>query len=142
MALGNQTNGRELSFPKAYMTLDDWDVRTPTNLYALSGIAYAEVVTRRYPTDWRTFLQVHTVVFLLFATIWAIATSFGWINLAGPLLAVWWLFRTIFDARDAVKKSYKHTLTLETNSGTVEVATSDDEDAILEACEAINKKIK
>jgi hypothetical protein len=132
----------ELYFPKASVALDDKYVLAGANRYELSDISYAEVVTRRYPVDWGTFTQVHTLLFLGFAAIWAIATSFGWAGLSGPILAIFWMLVTVRDAFGYAKRGHGHTLTLQTTSGTVEIVTSSDDDPLLEACEAINKRIK
>jgi hypothetical protein len=129
-------------FPVANVTFTDTHLLTSDSRYGWSELLYAEVVTKRYPIDWRLFIQVYSFLFFCAATIWAIASTFGWVNIAGPMLAILWLIITLYDARDEVKKSYKHTLTLETSSGTVEVTTSDNDNALLEVCEAINRRIK
>jgi len=132
----------EIYFPKAGIALNDIEIIAGDSRRDLSTISYAEVVTRRYPVRWRDFIETYTLLFILFAVTWAIASSLGWMDLAGPLLALWILFIIIVAARGQIKHSYRHTLTLETTSGTVEVTTSEDGNALLQACEAINERIR
>ena len=133
---------RELSFPTANVTLNDLYLLTGDMQFEWPEIVHAEVVTRRYPVDWRTFARVYAFLFLFVAVIWAVTTTFGWVNIAGPLLAVLYLIITIYAARDEVKRSYRHTLTIDTTSGSIDAATLENDAYLLDACESINKRVK
>jgi uncharacterized protein DUF6232 len=133
---------RELNFPKAFVSIDDWDVRTPLGLYSLADILNADVVTKRDPIDWQTFREVYITLFLIFAAIWAASSALGWNGLSGPALAVFWLALTIYAARVTVRNSYRYCLILETRSGPIDATTSNDEKSVRLACDAINDQIK
>jgi hypothetical protein len=133
---------KELSFPMANVTLSDPYLLTVDMQVEWPEVLRAEVVTRRYPVDWRTFIRIYLVVFLGFALFWAAAPFFGWFDLPGPMVALFWLLLTILAARDQAKRSYKHTLTIHTTSGTIDAATLEYDNTLLDASEAINKLVK
>lgn len=133
---------KERYFPAANVTFTDTHLLTSDSRYEWSELLYAEVVTKRFPVDWRTFWQVYMLIFLAFALFWAAAPLFGLNDLPGPAVALFWLLITVLAARRHAKDAYKHLLMLETTSGPVEIVRSSYDNLLLEVCEAINKRIK